>query len=256
MTFSTVATTTLKRTIEQWFRRASLPVFFILAVAACGGSDGDSSAEDSVSTTGLSTPTTSSDPVTATTSPPTTTSLATTTTTRPEPESNIPVGEVFTGEAEFLNVVEPSIALTAETPWKLFELQRGVALLQDPELVSQFTRGVVLVDAVPIREDTIDDWAQLSNDISIQSRTETDVGGVEAVVYDITYDGDADLPILSLASRFNQGRIIVRSSEYYRIWDVNTGDERRLFIFAAVLHDDIEWLEKAENLVSTIELGG
>lgn len=254
---SKVAASTRREITRRWHGRGTLVIGAVLAVAACGGAGGEPpSGAELASTTTLSNPTTITNPPTTSPTTPTTTTLPATTTTRAEPESNVAVGEVFTGEAQFFNVVEPSVALTAEDPWKLLELHRGVVLLQDPELVTQFTRAVLLVDAAPIGAETIDEWAPINADVTLQSRTETEVGGIDAVVYDITYDGEGDLPFLSLSSSFNQGRIIVRSSEYYRVWDVNTGDEKRLFVFVPVLPDDIDWLDRAESLVSTIELSG
>ena len=254
-TSSVVAAATRGRIIRRWQPRGALVLGAVFAVAACGGGAEEPDAIAESSTTTSPNLTTTTIPPTTTTVP-TTTTLPASTTTLAEPESNAAVGEEFTGEAEFLNVMERSIALAAEDPWKLLELRRGVVLLQDPELVSQFTRAILMISAEPIGADTVEDWAALNGGVTIESQGETEVGGINAVVYDITYGGEGDLPFLSLSSGFNQGRIIVRSSEYYRVWDVNTGGEKRLFVFVPVLPDDINWLDRAERLVSTLEVGG
>ena len=74
--------------------------------------------------------------------------------------------------------------------------------------------------------------------------------GLNAIVYDISYTGENELAVLTAP----WGQIIVRNTEYYRIWMTETGGDKPLVLFTAVLTDDLDWLDKAEKLVATIEI--
>jgi hypothetical protein len=52
------------------------------------------------------------------------------------------------------------------------------------------------------------------------------------------------------------GSMVVRSTEYYRVWIIDTGEESPLAFFVPVLKDDLDWLEKAERLIATVEFAG
>jgi len=49
------------------------------------------------------------------------------------------------------------------------------------------------------------------------------------------------------------GSMVVRSTEHYRVWIVETGEDPPLTLFVPVLKNDLEWLEKAEQLIATLE---
>jgi hypothetical protein len=228
-----------QRTILDEIRARAILVVAVLILASCGG--GNAAETDAAA---------AADPAaeqesTTTTEPPTTTTTAAPTTT--EPENVLQVGDVLVGEAE-LDMLEPAVTISAEDPWNVVEVMDGAVIFEDPDKLSPWTNAVLLVESVPFAA-TIDDWADTHDTATIESRSETQVGRLDAVVYDISYTGENELAVLTAP----WGQIIVRNTEYYRIWMVETGGEKPLALFVPVLTDDLDWLDKAEKLVATIE---
>lgn len=223
-------------------------VALTLVIASCGGPDAEArEVLASVPTTTTPEPTSTTSPgTTVTTVPP----AFKPTSTSAEPESDVKAGGIVLGEVE-LDMLESTVTLTAEEPWNVEIAMDGAVVLVDPDRVSEFTRGVMFLEAIPFAA-TIDEWADMHDGATIESRYETQVGGLDAVVYDITYAGEGDLAILTATCC--GGSIVVRSIEYYRVWTIETGRDRPLALFAAVLTDDTDWLSKAEQLVATIEI--
>lgn len=233
-----------QRTTLDEIRGRVILVAAVLILASCGGAGAEQTNEAAAETAAAE------QESTTTTAPPTTTTTAApTTSTSTEAENTLRTGGVVQGEVE-LNMLEPAVTLIAEDPWDVAVLADGAVILQDPERLSQWTRAIGIVESVPFGP-TIDDWADTHDTVTIESRTETQVGGLDAVVYDISYTGDNELAILT--APIQGGSIIVRNTEYYRIWMIETGTEKPLALFAPVLTDDLDWLNKAERIVATIE---
>ncbi|NNC79100.1 MAG: hypothetical protein HKN94_03010 [Acidimicrobiales bacterium] len=224
-----------------------------MVVAGCGGAEATETNEAAAVDTTITelTTTTTGEPTTTSAVPSTTTTAPSTTSTTAEPEAGVRSGDVILGEAE-IDLLDPIVTLTADEPWNVHaDSVDGAIILQDPELVSEYTRGLMLLEATKPFGASIDEWADANEAATIESRAETQVGGLDAIVYDISYVGDNDLAILTAPCC--GGRIIVRNTEYYRVWMIETGRDRPFALFSAVLTDDIEWLDKAERLVATVE---
>lgn len=224
--------------------RTSIVIFatMALAFAACGG-------DDDAATAGTTTTTEAA---------PTTAAPADTTTTT-EAEGVNP-GDTVEGDIELGQFPTP-ISFTTSDSWVVPIAEPEGVVLEDPEQQAPFTRAVLFLIATPTGgHDTIGDRVDSEDlsglglqydEITIVDEAETQVGGFAATVYDLTYDGSGELPLLSTEG-FG-GSIILRDTEYYRIWEVDNGED--FVLFAPVLRGDVQWLDKAQALIDTIEFG-
>ena len=188
---------------------------------------------------------------TTTEASPTTTTVATTTTAKAVGVSSGDTVEGFVGLGQF----PAPISFTTSDSWDVpFAEPEGV-VLADPVTEAPFTRALLFLIATPTggHESIGDQVAQGSQfeQVTIIEQAETTVGGFDATVYDLTYDGPGELDFL-ITQGFG-GSIILRNTEYYRVWEVDNGE--RLVLFAPVLRGDLEWFNKAEALIDTIEFG-
>ena len=217
-------------------------VAMALALAACGG-DSDATA----------------DTATTTEAAPTTTAAAGTTTTA-EGEGVNP-GDTVEGDIELGQFPTP-ISFTTSDSWFVPIAEPEGVVFEDPAREAPFTRSVLFLIATPTGgHETVGDRVENPEDLSglglqydevtIVDQAETQVGGFNTTVYDLTYDGSEELPFLR--TRGFGGKIILRDTEYYRIWEVDNGED--FVLFAPVLRGDVEWLDKAQALIDTIEFG-
>jgi hypothetical protein len=80
--------------------------------------------------------------------------------------------------------------------------------------------------------------------------------GFAAVVYDLTYDGTQHILFLRASScEPCGGAILLRSSDYHRVWVIDRDAPQPLVVFTQVLRADAQWLEKAQAIVDTMEFG-
>jgi len=203
-----------------------------LALAACGGDDDDATAD-----------------ATTTEAAPSTAPADTAT----EGEGVSP-GDTVEGDVELGQFPTP-ISFTTKDSWFVPIAEPDGVVLEDPVQEAPFTRAVLFLTATPMGGlDTIGDLVGSGDqydEVTIVDQAETQVGGFDATVYDLTYDGSGTLPFLSTEG-FG-GSIVLRDTEYYRIWEVDNGDD--FVLFAPVLRGDVEWLDKAEALIDTIQFG-
>lgn len=50
-------------------------------------------------------------------------------------------------------------------------------------------------------------------------------------------------------------RIILRSTEYYRVWVIDIHDEAPLVLFSPVLRGDTGWFDKVQAIIDSMEFG-
>ncbi len=178
-----------------------------LALAACGGDDDDATAD---ATTTEAAPTTAA-PAEAT--PPT------------EGEGVSP-GDTVEGDVELGQFPTP-ISFTTKDSWFVPIAEPDGVVLEDPVQEAPFTRAVLFLTATPMGGlDTIGDLVGSGDqydEVTIVDQAETQVGGFDATVYDLTYDGSGELPFLS--TQGFGGSIVLRDTEYYRIWEVDNGGD-------------------------------
>lgn len=242
---------------EKW--RTKSPINGIAAVAvlatvlaACGG--GATTTAGDTATTAAADTTTAPEATTTTAAATTTTAEATTTTvdalTRRCQNIQCVEGEVT------LDQFEPEITFTTEHGWKVSFAQAGAVILEDLDQPVPFTRAVLILNAEPYEADTVDEWLELNDGVTVEDRQETQVGGLDAVVYDLTYEGTEHIPFLrALPCEPCGGRIVLRSSDYDRVWVIERDAQQPLVVFSQVLRADVPWLEKAQAIVDTVEFG-
>lgn len=156
------------------------------------------------------------------------------------------------GEVE-LGQFPTQVSFTTSDSWFVPVAQPGAVILEDLDRESDFTRAVLILSATPFEAETVNGWADRHDDVSILQQDETQVGGFETTVYDLTYDGPGEVPFLT--AQCCGGRIILRSTEYYRIWVIDINDENPLVLFSPVLRGDAGWFDKARALIDTMQFG-
>lgn len=145
--------------------------------------------------------------------------------------------------------------MTLDGNWVALEVNPASVILEYTERVARYTRGVLISSAIPVAAETLDEWAAAQDLLTVENREPTQVSGYDAVVYDLTYDGDGEVTVLTNSCQLCGGRLILRNSEYYRIWMVDIDAERPLAIFSPVLRDDVDWLENADAVVDSMQIG-
>ena len=163
-----------------------------------------------------------------------------------------PIGRSIQGQEAFSDFAMP-ISITAETEWVAAVEQPGAVILEYPEREAPFTRAVLILHAEPFGAATVDEWVGLQEDVALVERQETQIDGFAVVVYDLTYDGVEELPFLS--ADCCGGRIILRNTEYYRVWAFEDAWGAPLVVFSPVLRGDTEWFQNAEDLVNSMQIG-
>ncbi|SRR6056297_3553083 len=242
--------------------RRSIVLFaaMALALAACGGDDDDATAEATANTEAAPTTTAPADTTTTavTDAAPTTTAPADA--TPPTEGEGVSAGDTVEGDIELGQFPTP-ISFTTSDSWVVPIAEPDRVVFEDPVQEAPFTRAVLFLIAKPTGgHETIGDRVDSEDlsglglqydEVTIVDQAETQVGGFDATVYDLTYDGSGELPLLS--TQGFGGSIILRDTEYYRIWEVDNGED--FVLFAPVLRGDVEWLDKAEALIDTIQFG-
>lgn len=178
----------------------------------------------------------------------------TTTTTGPNgaEAEDVSPGDSVEGEVE-LGQFPTHVAITTSDSWFVPLAQPGAVILEDPDQEAMFTRAVLILSATPFEAETVDGWADGHDDVSILQQDETQVGGSEATVYDLTYDGPGEVPFLTAPGY--GGEIVLRSTEYYRVWVIDIDDEKPLVVFSPVLRGDTGWFDKAQAIIDTMRFG-
>lgn len=230
-----------------------------LVLAACGSDgaqDPQSTTVTAQSSTTVPDPKTTSTVETATTvSPPQTTSSTTTTDGQESGDETLKTGLQTEGTKVVADEFDKPISVTLDGNWVALEVHHGSVILEYTERVARYTRAVIISRSNPFAAETLDEWAAGQDLVAVENREETQVSGYEAVVYDLTYDGDGELPVLTTSCHLCGGRIILRNTEYYRIWMIDIDAERPLAIFSPVLRDDTAWLEIADAVVNSLQIG-
>lgn len=151
-----------------------------------------------------------------------------------------------------LEQLQPELSFTTPDRWFVAVAQPGAVILEDLDRTTDFTRAVLFLNARPFEASSVDEWSEGHEDVSVLAREETIVDGREGVVYDITFDGEGELPFLS--AQCCGGRIILRNGEYYRVWVLDSGGEAPLVIFSPVLRDDVDWYDKVDGIIDTLDI--
>lgn len=157
------------------------------------------------------------------------------------------------GQAVLAEEFDLPLSITTEDEWFAAVVQPGAVILEYPERSTPFTRAVLMLTAEPIGAETVDDWAEQQDAVTLEDRRETQVSGFDTVVYDLTYDGQREQPFLS--AQCCGGRIILRNTEYYRVWVIDIDAEKPLVVFSPVLRGDLDWYEKVQDVVDSMEIG-
>lgn len=241
--------------------RTRIVIFAVMAsaLAACGGDDDDATAEATATTEAAPTTTAPADttiPVTdaaPTTAPPADA-------TPPTEGGGVSPGDTVEGDIELGQFPTP-ISFTTSDRWLVPVAEPEGVALEDPVQEAPFTRAVLFLIATPtgghqtigdrVGSEDLSGLGLQYDEVTIVDQAATQVGGFDATVYDLTYDGSGELPLLR--TQGFGGSIILRDTEYYRIWEVDNGED--FVVFAPVLRGDLEWLDKAEALIDTIEFG-
>lgn len=161
-------------------------------------------------------------------------------------------GSSVEGEVE-LGQFPTQVSFTTSDSWFVALAQPGAVIFEDLDQEAMFTRAVLILSATPFEAETVDGWADGHDDVSILQQDETQVGGFETTVYDLTYDGPGEVPFLTAPGY--GGEIVLRSTEYYRVWVTDINDEKPLVIFSPVLRGDTGWFDKAQAIIDTMEFG-
>lgn len=179
----------------------------------------------------------------------------TTTATTPETDAEaegVSAGSSVEGEVE-LGQFPTQVSITTSDSWFVELAQPGAVFLVDLDRETPTTRAVLVLSATPFEAETVGGWADGHDGVSILQQDETQVGGLETTVYDLTYDGPGEVPFLTV--QCCGGRLILRSTEYYRVWVIDIDDETPLVLFSPVLRGDAGWFDKAQALIDTIQFG-
>lgn len=178
----------------------------------------------------------------------------TTTTTGPteaEPEGVSP-GSSVEGEVELGQFPTPVSFATSDS-WFVPLAQPGAVILEDLDQEAMFTRALLILSATPFEAETVDGWADGQDDVSILQQDEIQIGGFDTTVYDLTYDGPEEVPFLTAPGY--GGEIVLRSTEYYRVWVIDIHDEAPLVLFSPVLRGDTGWFDKVQAIIDSMEFG-
>lgn len=162
-------------------------------------------------------------------------------------------GRSTQGEAVLAEEFDAPVSIRTEDEWLAAVVQPGAVILEYPERETPFTRAVLMLSAEPIGAETVDDWAEQHKAVTLEDRQETQVSGFRTVVYDLTYEGEGEVPFLSAPCC--GGQIILRNTEYYRVWVIDIDADRPLVIVSPVLRDDLDWYENAQGIVDSMEIG-
>lgn len=157
------------------------------------------------------------------------------------------------GKVDLADLFDLPVSVTTDTWWTTAVVQSGAVILEFRERETPFTRAVLILSAEPIDAKTVDEWADRHDTVTLEDRQETQVSGFDTVVYDLTYDGDGEVPFLSAPCC--GGRIILRNTEYYRVWVIDIDAETPLVVLSPVLRSDLDWFENAQNVVDSMEIG-
>lgn len=84
------------------------------------------------------------------------------------------------------------ISVTLDDNWVASEVNPASVILEYTERVARYTRGVLISSAIPVAAETLDEWAAAQDLVTVENRETTQVSGYDAVVYDLTYDGDGE----------------------------------------------------------------
>lgn len=161
-------------------------------------------------------------------------------------------GSSVEGEVE-LGQFPTQVSFTTSDSWFVPLARSGAVILEDLDQEAMFTRALLILSATPFEAETVDGWADGHDDVSILQQDETQVGGFDTIVYDLTYDGAEEVPFLTAPGY--GGEIVLRSTEYYRVWVIDINDENPLVLFSPVLRGDIGWFDKAQAIVDSMEFG-
>lgn len=82
--------------------------------------------------------------------------------------------------------------MTLDDNWVASEVNPASVILEYTERVARYTRGVLISSAIPVAAETLDEWAAAQDLVTVENRETTQVSGYDAVVYDLTYDGDGE----------------------------------------------------------------
>lgn len=159
----------------------------------------------------------------------------------------------FEGDATLADEFDVPVSLSSDSEWFAAVVQPGAVILEYPERETPFTRAVLILSAEPFGADNVDEWASQQEAVSMENRSEMQVSGYGTVVYDLTYDGEDELPLLS--AQCCGGQIVLRNTEYYRVWVIDIDSDRPLVVFSPVLRGDLDWYEHAEEIVDSMEIG-
>lgn len=159
----------------------------------------------------------------------------------------------FEGDAILADEFDAPVSISSEDEWVAAVVEPGAVILEYPERETPFTRAVLILSAEPLGADSVDEWASQQDAVSIESRNETQVSSFGTVVYDLTYDGEGELPFLSVECC--GGQIVLRNSEYYRVWVIGIDADRPLVVFSPVLRGDLDWYVNAQGIVDSMEIG-
>lgn len=185
-------------------------------------------------------------------SPTTVTTVDTGGSTTTDPEESIAPDTIVEGKVS-LEQLQPEVSFTTSDRWFVAIAQPGAVALDDVDRIADFTRAALFLNARPFEASSVDEWSEGHEDVSVLARNETVVDGRDGVVYDIIFDGEGEIPFLS--AQCCGGRIVLRNSEYYRVWVLDTGGEVPLVIFSPVLRDDVDWYGKLDGVFDTLEIG-
>lgn len=162
-------------------------------------------------------------------------------------------GRPTQGEAVLAEEFDVPVSITTESEWFAAVVQPGAVILEYPERETPYTRAVLILSAEPLGAETVDEWAEQQDAVTLHDRQETQVSGLDTVVYDLTHDSDTEVPFLSAPCC--GGQIILRNTEYYRVWVIDVDSDAPLVVFSPVLRDDTEWYEHAQDVVDSMVIG-
>jgi hypothetical protein len=148
----------------------------------------------------------------------------------------------------------PTIELETSNDWTVPLQAPGTLILSDPEAAPP-VRALLLMRG-RLADDTSDPeaWFAAQEGVEIVSSSPTELGDLDATVFDVTADVPGEVQFLRVGPPVEV--IVLRAGESYRIWWAQPDGSDAIVGFAPVAAGDEAWLERADEVMASLAISG
>lgn len=162
-------------------------------------------------------------------------------------------GDITAG-SHCTDVLGPAIEFETSHDWSIPLQAPGTFIVADPEATGPVQAVLLMRGRLADGASDPETWFASQDGVDVVASAPTEVGGLDATVFDVTADVPTDLQFLRVGPPVEV--IVLRGGEYYRIWWAQPEEGDAIVGFAPVASGDEDWLERADEIMGSLAISG